>query len=124
MKIEDQVCSLELAARLKGLGVRQESYFIWQSTQGVGVGVVDWRVIPAFQDGISESYEDISAFTVGELGEMIGDYAYTRKIDKIWVSFLHRKHFDDKYAGPAEITEADARAKMLIYLIENKLAAV
>ena len=29
MKIENQVCSLELAKKLKELGVEQDSYFFW-----------------------------------------------------------------------------------------------
>ena len=29
MKLEDQVCSLELAKKLKELGVKQDSLFYW-----------------------------------------------------------------------------------------------
>jgi hypothetical protein len=34
MKLEDQVCSLELARRLKGLCVKQESQFKWKEVKG------------------------------------------------------------------------------------------
>jgi hypothetical protein len=34
MKLEDQVCSLELAKRLQELGVKRESLFYWHEEQG------------------------------------------------------------------------------------------
>lgn len=34
MKLEDQVCSLELAKKLKSLGAKQESTFYWAETTG------------------------------------------------------------------------------------------
>jgi hypothetical protein len=34
MKLENQVCSLDLAKRLKELGVKQDSYFKWEQWPG------------------------------------------------------------------------------------------
>jgi hypothetical protein len=34
MELEKQVCSLELAKRLKELGVEQQSYFVWVEANG------------------------------------------------------------------------------------------
>src|SRR5574341_2010928 len=63
MKLENQVCTLEQAKRLKELGVTQESYFHFGD----------------HLDGVTESWmhegdEDVfyAAFTVAELGVMIG----------------------------------------------------
>jgi hypothetical protein len=57
-----------------------------------------------------------SAFTSTELGEMLpDDYKTTRK-NKTWIAYAAFRGTDIEAA-----TEADARAKMLIYLIENGL---
>jgi len=43
MKLEDQVCSLELAKRLKELGVEQESLFYWGLFGGGNIGEAAFR---------------------------------------------------------------------------------
>jgi hypothetical protein len=75
MKIEDQVCSLELAKRLKELGVKQESYFYWFVLVGIGTARLrnnEWRPEVSGE-------EPISAFTVSELMEMLPAYIDTKK---------------------------------------------
>jgi hypothetical protein len=165
MKLEDQVVSLELAKRLKELGVRQESVCYW--TERWQLGEPDDKTVgvrfasnPDFS-GTPYSYHaerDLcSAFTVAELGEMLPKIIFTKKsvFDKeakqwVEVEFHHQPNFSykpgavqyvtsfyyekkykqkyERYAGHQDQlcilfadTEADARAKMLIYLIENKL---
>lgn len=77
--------------------------------------------------------ENIGAFTVAELGEMLPEFvkdgfgtngsltAVKLMDDGGWrISYLD--HQGEDYARPTEErTEANARAKMLVYLIENKL---
>lgn len=113
MKLEDQVCSLELAKQLKELGVKQESIWYWHKYQDR-----DWEAT------LAES--DLSAFTVAELGEMLPEFVGSwREHDNFW-------HCDNSELGENRRvwltfnadTEADARAKMLIYLIENKLIKI
>ena len=60
MKLEDQVCSLEQAKRLKELGVKQEGIFNYLKTGGLKLS----SEFPSF-------LHCYSAFTVAELGEMI-----------------------------------------------------
>jgi|SRR6187551_1386829 len=127
MELSKQVCSLELAQKLKELGIRQESYFYW---------VKGFPTRIEAREGIGSKYTSIrlfSAFTVAELGEMLPDefpndsdsqirifktYSmdllrwYVRYENEVLESVNHCEYAD---------TEADARAKMLIYLIENKL---
>ena len=69
MKIEDQVCSLELSKKLKELGVKQDSIFYW--INGV---ITDINVSPEQTRNLwypAHSYTLYSAFTVAELGEML-----------------------------------------------------
>lgn len=128
MKLEDQVCSLDLAKRLKELGVKQESLFYWK--QGNSDLFIGYRTI-------SESAPTIaSAFTVAELGEMLPEHIRLDSKDLPQYCFivpgnmgsgLWTIEYSDYEEGTPTFTaetEADARAKMLIYLIENKLMEV
>jgi hypothetical protein len=121
VKLEDQVCSLELAKRLKDLGVKQESLHEWTFDQHI------WELDgPRPSDIFPEAF--CSAFTVAELGEMLpilvrGKVVKFHKLgaDPTWiVEYLPVTNDDEKYHTEA-LSEADARAKMLIYLLENKL---
>jgi hypothetical protein len=73
MEVEKQVCNLELAKRLKKLGVKQESAFWWEQIKVAGKNEwhKDWTL--AF-NSYSKPYDAthiVSAFTVAELGEML-----------------------------------------------------
>jgi hypothetical protein len=67
MKLEDQVCSLELAKKLKELGVKQKSIFYhWHVNKG-NRGA-NWEVsMFAPSDEAIHSGEAVSAFSVAEL---------------------------------------------------------
>ena len=120
MTLEQQVCSLELSKRLKELGVKQESIFFWRA---VGTKHDSWE-IGYFSPGWLE-LEPVSAFTVAELGEMLPPgYASSHGKDMNWLCFCEFKRSSDKGYMKMAGTEADARAKMLIYLLEEKLIAL
>lgn len=140
MKLEDQVCSLELAKKLVELDVEVEPYFCWYEIDDRyttlnhdTVGEVRW-VVGQYIKGEYAS-EWYPAYTVAELGELIkapnnGDDVFcdflTHEV-RVW---LASPEADYDYPAPQEgscfaaDTEADARAKMLIYLIENNLMEV
>lgn len=123
MKIEDQVCSLEFAKRLPELGVKQDSLFCW-TTQ------LDLEFLPT---EIRNQSVVIAAFTVAELGEMLPDRINNE--DDCCCLFYYDKYNNchrisyvedcgeivSPYVETKGDTEANARAKMLIYLIENNL---
>ena len=130
MKIENQVCSLELAKKLKELGFKQESLFIY-FYDGDGWSIRYWNEpIPA---NIAEKNSDFiySAYTVAELGEMLyknilaGDNVLY-SIECVWTKNKPIiRYFNEellkRLASEIDNTEANARAKMLIYLKENNL---
>lgn len=121
LDLEKQVCSLELAKRLKELGVKQEGYFAWARQDGFKEwGLELYSSNPELQR-IGRTY--YVAFTVAELGyNFPTHFRFTTEIFKgltenninsVSVGFLNKVILTE--------TEADTRAKMLIYLIENKL---
>lgn len=109
MELTKQVCSLELAKRLKELRVKQQSVFAHY----------DGRVVAHnFEHTVREfGGAAYAAFTVAELGEMVPRKFYTRFDGQGWIGEV-----DGKFVlGTASDTEADARAKMLIYLLEHHI---
>lgn len=117
MKLEDQFSSLAPSQRLKELGVKQESLFYW-ITNGAGESKI--FINRELCGNFVESY---SAFTVAELGEMLPRFVNSLPLKfamKGTVIVLLDKKGDWLWQAEAT-TEADARAKMLIYLIEKGL---
>lgn len=124
MKLSDQVVSLEIAQKLRSLGVKQDSYFYWQNifldeyklihaenhncNQHNGPGDITWLNIKKREN------KAFSAFTVSELGKLL-------HWEKLYIFGTPEElldHIDGKNS------EAEARGKMLIYLIENKIIEV
>lgn len=172
MQLQNQVVSLDLAKRLKELGVKQESYFRWEERYSVTesfVGQVSQGKKGNFYDeyhlmqtpsgfttaDIKWNQSDLNridqtsypAYTVAELGEMLPEFSagvnpsttefpaegYSDgirtnhfKINDDWCSEIDTETYIegfDFYQMPpfGAKTEADCRAKMLIYLLENDL---
>lgn len=127
MTLENQVTSLEISKRLKELGVRQESLWYWNAQ-----GELEYAN-PETWVGYTT---DFSAFTVAELGEMLPwEILGTRRSELTITKDGTKKPFSCYYEvtdvdTPNPIlgnvrfedeSEANARGKMLIYLLENKL---
>jgi hypothetical protein len=129
MNLEHQVCNLELAKRLKELGVKQKSLYVWKDQSGHGYS----SDIILFEGDV---YDDRtwSAFNVAELGELIGTFRneWAQGWDDsgcFWrFQFGGRgcgsmmDGFGEKFDALEEHTEADARAALLIHLVEQRLA--
>ena len=144
MKLENQVCSLELAKKLKELGVKQESLWHWKEHRPylwkkqlkaiIGNNNLPKYIIPSGQYDEAFVY---SAFTVAELAEMLPN-EFSDKGKNYYMSLRKNKYssktyswglsysaywdncYEDMIYSVCEDTEANARAKMLIWLIENK----
>lgn len=127
MKLESQITSLEISKRLKELGVKQESLFWWNEGDSPAGGSTFQLEDSKYPDLIAyEDYECISAFTVAELGEMLPNMVEGRILscdkveENLYEVYYEGSKFDSCYIQKSN-TEADARGKCLIYLIENSL---
>lgn len=140
MKLEDQVCSLELAKRLKELGVKQESYLYWHLAKFSEVknhNVPDMWIITDLRSRKTLLPDECSAFTVAEIW---GKLPHKLDADNL-TSFLVMKKVEqndgtgvintilnyEMISGTIhpwcqnEENPADACAKMLIHLIDQGL---
>jgi len=115
MKLEQQVVSLELAKRMKELGFEQSSLFYWDDGDGREDQLNYSPDVPL--------RELVSAYTVAELGEMLPSHYASSKAgyggEFLCGELSKNGGYERQYKH--DYTEADARAKMLIYLLENKL---
>lgn len=117
MTLENQVCSRPLSQRVKELGVKQDSLFVWCSSDEYGSNKESWFITRS-NSGNSFITEALSAFTAGELGQYMRIGTDTVWDGQKWqVTYIDQEHV----WAARENTEAAARAKMLIYLLENKL---
>ena len=76
MKLEDQCVSLELDKRLKELGVKQDSYFLWgRDSFSPEMFITDDHVLKMLGEDCW-----FSAFTVAELGKILPVGCSSRRI--------------------------------------------
>ena len=126
MNIEQQCTSLELSKRLKELGVRQDSYFHWVITE-IGNQFI-WPFELCEQE-VSCIVFSWSAFTASELGEMLPKQIWHPNGEKLMICrpanrLCHWVVYYDKDTWTEENSEANARAAMLINLIEQGMVKV
>jgi hypothetical protein len=120
MKLEEQVCSLELSQKLKDLGIKQKSLYFWQTWHECNdtAGSIEWELTDS--PHIHPRSEVYSAFTVAELNLLLPDrfvtYRENERYRGAWP--CSRRDLLGKLYADSD-TEADARAKMVIYLIVN-----
>lgn len=131
MELEEQVVSLGLAKQLKELGVKQDSLFYYCQLRDLETDYTD--ILMSGEISTKETNYSVailcSAFTVAELGKMLpaalgcyntfkgieyrGIYTQTEvEIKVVWICT------NEKYYAKAR-KEADARAKMLVYLLSS-----
>lgn len=120
--LTQQVTSLEWSKKLRDLGVKQESCFYWIPIRGS----YKLLFVGDKKHGIEYAKSriaGISAYTVAELGSFLP--TGTRTVQwlvngRMYWNVTNVEGLTDVNAD-SSIGEADARAKMLAYLIENKL---
>jgi hypothetical protein len=121
MEIEEQVVGIELATRLKRLGAKQESYFVWYKGK-----LIPRTDMPEVRD----ENDTFAAFTSQELGWMLPKTAVCDGVkiylgmDKhfadweIWYENGDGSKWKDCYAGTTN--EAYNRGYILAILLENR----
>lgn len=112
MKLIDQVCTEAQADRLKELGIAMESLFYHTDS--------DWGVMP--RKSIDFSGNPSSAFTVAELGVMLGTEEWSTNFKKQNIFYWDAELFALPFG--AYPTEAEARAHLLLHLIEGNYITV
>lgn len=130
---DQQVTSQKLSERLRDLGVLQQSLFWWQVCADGTTELRYGKTTTNYGIPVQEHY---AAFTGTELGELLplgiqlqkGRKRITRDIyHTVRFSMFHQYNpvdADKKYLLRGSFhadTEAEARARCLIYLIENNL---
>lgn len=80
MKLEQQVSNLELSKKLKGLGVKQESLFMWIDEEGDIKLHKDDGYRPA---NPSINYFVYSAFTVAEILKELDEEVLIPKVENV-----------------------------------------
>lgn len=146
MKIENQVCTISQSKLLKELGILQESqcYHYQEQTPrnpnlheyGFSQENMPWYLTTTGKKSIlsgSRVMYEYSAFSVAELGEMLPDLFSTNrqyelvcvKEDDCWlVMYVAGNDLLNVLHKKAAKKEADAKADMLIYLLEKRLVDV
>lgn len=133
MKLEDQVTNLELSKKLKELGVKHVSVFYWYQPLGKewSLHYIDYN----HQETDTKIFlkmnsEAIAAFTVAELGELLPDVIGSNsasgtdriilmgKIKDQYQVFIQNNN-STRFPLFYSDKEANARAFMLIHLLEN-----
>lgn len=121
MKLEDQVCSLELAKKLKELGVTQKSLFHYWSRDNDYWSIVYGQL---FNKNNPDAY---SAFTVAELLSLLpGDVSIDETLYRLFIQKCedgeYSVYYDSSHREECSFDDyslVNALAKMLIDLIEN-----
>jgi len=127
MELSKQVTSLELSKKLKELGVKQESLFIWSVPKPENARTnIDEVKLRDMQPEIymrgnswGECFGEVAAYTIAELGEMLLVSSHSALSEAY--KFLHNRLEVDKFDLVEHMSKPDFGAKMLIYLLEKGL---
>ncbi len=120
MKIENQVVTIEQAKKLTALGVTAEPLY-WHVIDIDPITPMD--IIQKWQHSNFDQCEKYPAFTVAELGVMLPSETHTQRTGSEDSEYDNWEWVDDGNGNANGLynTEVEARAAMLIYLLENNL---
>lgn len=124
MNLPHLVTSLELSKRLKELGVKQDSLFYWNEVKDPG-GRWSWVIETKPMSMKGADGNSFSAYTAGELGEMLPNKIGDEHLLLIWKNSDWNVTYEDIDGGKIIVksskTLADGMALMLIHLLTSNL---
>jgi len=127
MKLENQVVNLELSLRIEELGFDKESAWWWNGTkwgiggQIVGLEPMKWILSKRIK---GSAIENIPAYTVTELGEMLPigivmtKYEFNKGGEIRWACAYNDENIGNRICDD---TLANCLARMLIWLRGKKI---
>ena len=118
MKLKKQVVNKKLSQKIKEMGVKRERLWCWVHEEDYG-----FQIHFSNDNAIKNKknrWNYYAAFTASELGEMLPLFI-SKDIGRLGYKIMVLKN---EWIDTVADTEADARAQMLIYLIENKLMEI
>lgn len=129
MKIEDQGCTLSQSKKLKEIGIDPNAHLYYrEDSSELVMGTLAYKLA---KDKVTKFFP---AFSVAELGTMLPDLIETSKqyefvtikeAEDVWLClYVRGNNMLDTLCSSAAATEAQARAIMLIYLLENNIITV
>jgi hypothetical protein len=139
MKMEQQVCTLQQAKKLKEIGISQDSSFMWCVIMPDPTGEKYYYEPVYKHQDVDTLHETLAAaFTVAELGVMCRDCisgptgnrtTYYATTDEYADYDLDTAFGDGSITGPCpnyaeRPIQAQALADLLIWLIEKKLLSI
>jgi hypothetical protein len=120
MKLENQVCSPEQAAQLKTLGIAQElSLFHYLSDNRLTLLNNRGKYVDVNTGAHHSYWAKTAAFTGAELGEMLGSEVMTELEPGIEQHVWHCRDKVNYQVAFTASTEAQAKAEILIWLLET-----
>lgn len=130
MMLEDQVCSLELSKKLKDIGFKHDSYYVWITVLKTGFNFIKRRE-DYEPDSIDVGAFNYPAFSGTELGEILRDFDINNDLhltidsyntyDYYNLVLKPTKGIDFHELYIKDFKECDVRARMLIFILENNL---
>lgn len=132
MNLENQVVSLELAKKLKELGVKQESLFYWNCDDEGYTSRIDQENKHGQKDRffigdtVTFTWLSYSAFTASELAEMLPNTIEAESGDELYLQLMNDDgewavYYDEDFPIFTDKSLVEALAACLIHLIKNNL---
>ena len=133
MRLEDTVISLDVAKRLKAVGVKQQSIYHWKNYMLTAYGWEKQKYFWLDEDTYDDDEEQYDGYTrtrkpdmeiyaalnIAELGTLLPEWSSSnRDYDGNWEAYPCAL-YGDVASVHGEKSEADARGKLLIAMMEK-----